>query len=195
MRRSLRQALDHAAAAIARAADAGRPRALAITAAARGEGVTTITAHLARSLVEDVGLRVLVVALGDGGLDGAFATPPARVTEPAIAAGDAPLALLRLDGGTATGGLRRRFDALLATATGRFDMVLVDAPPLPEGLDALTAARACGQALLVIRAGNLPHEAIERIRDDLTEAGVPILGAILNQRREVVPGWIDRLLR
>lgn len=201
MRRNLlRPELDRAAATLARAAEDGSLYALAVTAAARGEGVTTITAHLAQALVTDIGLRVLLVDLAGGKqqLAAGFAEPPPPLAEAAVAASTARLALTSLAAGDteATLGLRRRLDAVLAAArTARFDLVLVDAPPLPEGLGAMVAAGACGQALLVIRAGNLPHEAIERVRDDLAEAGIPVFGAILNQRREVVPGWIDRLLR
>lgn len=201
MRPSLRSELARAAAILARAAEDGSLRALAVTAAARGEGVTTITAHLARDLVEDLGLRVLLVDLADGqgGLAaalGGLAEPPVRLAEGDVAASTLRWALTGLampaEGAPA---LRRRLDALLSAAAGRFDIVLVDAPPLPDGLAAMVAARACGQALLVIRAGNLPLEALERLRDDLREARVEILGTILNQRREVVPAWIERLLR
>jgi Mrp family chromosome partitioning ATPase len=199
MRPSLRPELSRAAAAIARDVEGGRLRALTITAAARGEGVTTITAHLARELIEDFGLRVLLLDLGTGAprLDQALAglaTPPRRVAEADIANATSPAALVSLATDAAR-ELRRRLDALLTAAAGRFDIVLVDAPAAAEGLDAMVAARACGQALLVIRAGNLPHETIERLRDDLRDAGVGLFGAILNQRREVVPAWIDRLLR
>lgn len=194
-RTSLRPELDQAAATLARAAEAGSLRALALTAAARGEGVTTITAHLARALVEAIGLRVLLVdcAGGKPDLASAFRKAPPAIAEADVATTPERFALVRVASDGA--GLRRRLDALIAAAAGRFDLVLVDAPPLPEGLGAMVAAHACDQALLVIRAGNLPHEAIERVRDDLAEAGVTILGAIVNQRREVVPGWIDRLLR
>lgn len=214
MRRSLRPELARAAAILARAAEDGSLRALAVTAAARGEGVTTITAHLARELVEDLGLRVLLVDLGaskggaasNGGADGkasllealgGLAGQPGRLAEADVAASTLPWALTSLADAPAEGlpALRRRLGALLSAAAGRFDIVLVDAPPLTEGLDAMVAARACGQALLVIRAGNLPLETLERMRDDLREAKVEILGTILNQRREVVPAWIERLLR
>ncbi|MEO3473776.1 hypothetical protein AAFN86_18055 [Roseomonas sp. CAU 1739] len=199
MRHSLRPELARAAAALARAAEEGGLRALAVTAAARGEGVTTITAHLARELVEDLGQRVLLVDLSaDGqGLEGVLAglaEPPQRLAEADVATASARWVLTGLAIAAAR-ELRQRLDALLAAASGRFDIVLIDAPPVPDGLDAMVAARACGQALLVIRAGNLPYETLERMRDDLVEAKVGIFGAILNQRRDVVPGWIDRLLR
>lgn len=202
MDRSLRPELARAAAALARAVEDGGLRALAVTAAAAGEGVATITAHLARELVEDIGLRVLLVDLTAGGqrlaaqLAG-LAEPPRPIAEADVATATARWALTALAVGPAEAArdLRQRLDALLAAAAGRFDIVLIGAPPLPDGLASMVAARACGQALLVIRAGNLPHEVLERMRDDLLEAKVGIIGVVLNQRREVVPAWIDRLLR
>lgn len=202
MRPSLRPELARAAAALARAAEDGALRALAVTAAARGEGATTMIAHLARELVEHLGLRVLLVdlAAGKGAIEQAMAglaDPPRRIGEAEVAAATERWAVTGLvpDATEAARDLRRRIGSILTAAAGRFDIVLIDAPPWPEGLEAMVAARACGQALLVIRAGNLPYETLERMRDDLIEAKVDILGVILNQRREVVPAWIDRLLR
>ncbi len=193
MRKSLRSELTRAAAILAHSAEPEGVRALAVTAAARGEGVTTITTQLARALVEDLGLRVLVVDLADDGAPPVIAGTT-MLREDAVAATDARWALVRLASGPLP-ALKQRLSALLDAAAARFDLVLIDAPPLDEGLATLVAARACGQALLVIRAGNLPHETLQRLRDELAEAEVGILGVILNQRREVVPAWIGRLLR
>lgn len=202
MKSSLRPELARAAAALARAAEDGGLRAVAVTGAMRGEGVTTITAHLARELAGQLGLRVLLVDLAAGRqplaeILGKLPHPPAMVREDAIAAATASWALVDLTAAAAEPmrDQRQRLSALLGAAAGRFDMVLIDAPPLAEGLEATLAARVCGQALLVIRAGNLPYETLQRTRDDLTDAKVEILGVVLNQRREVVPAWIDRLLR
>jgi len=199
---TLRPELARAAASLARVAEDGGLPALVATGAAHGEGVTTVTAHLARELVEHLGLRVLLVDLapGRGRLAdtlAALSNPPAEIREDAVAGANAAWALVDLAQAATEPmrDLRQRFAALLGAAAGRFDIVLVDAPPLCNGLETLVAARACGQALLVVRAGNLPYETLERMRDDLREAQVEILGVILNQRREVVPAWIDRLLR
>ncbi|MBW6396783.1 hypothetical protein KPL78_02940 [Roseomonas sp. HJA6] len=198
---SLRPELARAAATLARVAEEGGLRALTLVGAVRGEGVTTITAHLARELVDHLGLRVLLVDLAPGKRRlaqtlGRLSTAPATIREDAVAGAASPWALVDLaQAAEPLRDLRQRLSALLGAAAGRFDIVLVDAPPLADGLEALAAARVCGQALLVIRAGNLPYEVLERMRDDLVEAKVDILGVILNQRREVVPAWIDRLLR
>ncbi|CAH0295013.1 hypothetical protein [Roseomonas sp. CECT 9278] len=188
-----------AAAVIAQEAERGAPLALAVTAAAAREGVTTCTALLARELSGVLGLRVLLVDLAGGRLPvgdalARLGAPPAILADDAVARSAAPLALVVAEGGLPA--LRPRLSALVVAAgTARFDVVLVDAPAADAGPAAMIAARCCGQALIVIRAGNLPAEAIERLQQDLAQAQVGVIGAVLNQRREVVPGWIDRLLR
>jgi Mrp family chromosome partitioning ATPase len=198
MAAELRREFAHAAAALAREAEAAHPLAVTVTAAAAGEGVTTSTAHLAVGLSGMLGLRVLLLDLG-GALGHALARlghPAPVLADDAVAGSDAPLALVAVGSGDALPALRARLDALLgAAATARFDVVLVDAPPPGDDLAGLLAARCCGRALVVIRAGHLPAAAVERLQQDLAEAGVGMLGAILNQRREVVPRWIERLLR
>jgi len=199
---SLRPELSRAAAALARAAEAGSLRSLVVTGAAHGEGVTTVTAHLARELVQHLGLRVMLVDLAPGKnrlatVLGGLAAGPTLVKEDAIGGANAPWVVVDMTGaaGEPLRDLRQRLSALIGAAAERFDIVLIDAPPLSEGLEAMLAARLCRQALLVIRAGNLPYETLQRMRDELQDADVDILGSVLNQRREVVPAWIDRLLR
>jgi Mrp family chromosome partitioning ATPase len=199
----LRSEFARAAAILARAAEGAAPSAVVVMGAATGEGVTTCTAHLACQLAGPLGLRVLLVDLAGGRAPlrdalARLADPPAMLAPDAVAGSAAALALVAVAPGAADDvpAQRRRLDGLIVAAgIARFDVVLVDAPAPETGLLAMTAARCCGQALLVIRAGNLPSETIERVRDDLAQAGVGILGAIVNQRREVVPAWIDRLLR
>lgn len=202
MQDGLRSALGAAAAALARRVEEGTLPAVAITAAAAGEGATTAAAHLARDLSEVFGLRVLLLDLGGPGArlgavleaDGAGALR--RIADGELAGANARLALLESGPEVGPpGGLRQRLSGVLAAAAGRFDLVLVDAPALGEGFDALVAARACGHAVLVVRAGHLGEEPLRAARDSLAAAGVEVVGVILNARREVVPRWLGRLLR
>lgn len=198
----LRSAFGLAAAALARRVGEGTLCAVAITAAARGEGATTAAAHLARDLSEVFGLRVLLLDSGGPGmrlgtmLEALGAGALRRVTDAEVAGANATLALLEPGPEPGVpGGLRQRLSGILAAAAGRFDLVLVDAPAVGEGLDALVAARACGHAVLVVRAGHLGEEPLRAARDSLAAAGVEVVGVILNARREVVPRWLGRLLQ
>lgn len=193
--------MGRAAAALARSAEQARPLPVALLGAAAGEGVTTCAALLAAELSGVLGLRVLLVDLAQGdrplaaALDRLGLAAPVLAPE-ALARSDAPVALVAPGAQARPPALQAWFDRLLAAAQAAgFDVVLADAPPADAGLAGLLAARCCGRAIIVIRAANLPAEAIERLRQDLAQAGVDVVGAILNQRREVVPRWIERRLR
>jgi hypothetical protein len=176
-----------AAAALARGTGPGRRRALALTAAAAGEGVTTVTAGIARDLAEGLGLDVLAVALAPG-LAARLPTGVARVAEDAVATAPAGLALLDLsDVAASPGALRVRIAAAVGAARG---FVLLDAPALDAGMEGLVAAEACGEALLVIRAGRLPRDAALAARDALQAAGVALAGTVLTGHRDPVPRWL-----
>ncbi len=197
-----RTAFGRAAATLARQAREQGLRAFAVTAAVPGEGTTTITAHLGRELTEVLGLRVLMVELGAGGLSLARALEglenrPVAVREADIAATNATWALLDLPAARngALASLRARLASVLEAAAGRFDLVIIDAPAMSGGLGAMFAAQSCGHVLLVVGAGNLPFEPLQALRDELEEAGVQILGAVLNRRRDPVPRWLRGLLK
>ncbi|MBP0464677.1 hypothetical protein J5Y09_12225, partial [Roseomonas sp. PWR1] len=85
-----------------------------------------------------------------------------------------------------------RLAAIIGAARG---MVLVDAPALDAGLAGPVAAEACGEALLVVRAGRLPREAAAGARDALRAAGVAVAGVVLNAHRDPVPRWMRGWLR
>jgi hypothetical protein len=181
-----------AAAALARGAGPGRRRAVALAGAAAGEGVTTATAGIARELAEGFGLEVLAVAVAPG-LAARLPPDVARVAEDGVAAAPPGLALLDLSGVAVTpAALRARVAAAVGAARG---FVLVDAPPLDAGAQGLVAAEACGEALLVIRAGHLPRDAAIAARDTLAAAGVALAGTVLTGHRDPVPRWLRGWLR
>lgn len=75
-----------------------------------------------------------------------------------------------------------------------FDIVLVVAPPADrEPLGAMLAGKVDGN-ILVIEAEQTRRSAAIRLRELLTRCGHPILGAVLHDRRNHLPGWIARLL-
>jgi Mrp family chromosome partitioning ATPase len=181
-----------AAASLARGTDPGRRRTVALTAATSGEGVTMATAGIARDLAEGFGLDVLAVALAPG-LAARLPAGVARVEEDAVAAAPAGLALLELGGaGLPPAVLRARVAAAVAAARG---FVLLDAPPLDAGVKGLVAAEACGEAVLVIRAGRLPRDAAIGARDMLGAAGVALAGTVLTGHRDPVPRWLRGWVR
>ncbi|MBI1897469.1 MAG: hypothetical protein HYS04_13240, partial [Acidobacteria bacterium] len=55
-------------------------------------------------------------------------------------------------------------------------------------------AGAVPHMVLVVRAGRTPHEVLERVQKEVASENVTIVGAILNQYRKFIPGWIYRWL-
>lgn len=69
----------------------------------------------------------------------------------------------------------------------QFDWVLVDASSLGVGCDALSVARRTDGVIVVIEANATNREAARKALEELSAAGVQVLGAVLNQRRFPIP--------
>ena len=71
-------------------------------------------------------------------------------------------------------------DALLDSLKSDFDVVVLDAPPLAAGADALVLGRRSDKVIMVLRAGET-DEVLARTKLDLIgNVDVPIVGAVLN---------------
>jgi Mrp family chromosome partitioning ATPase/uncharacterized protein involved in exopolysaccharide biosynthesis len=69
----------------------------------------------------------------------------------------------------------------LADARARFDLVLIDAPPLGRSNDALLLGQASDGLLLVTRPGYTDKSVLEALLEQLLESeDLPVLGAIVN---------------
>lgn len=74
-----------------------------------------------------------------------------------------------------------RMRAVIADLESRFDMVLVDAPPLLPVTDAAVLARVTDGAVIVVGAGVIRREHLARSIERLEKAQGPLLGLILNR--------------
>ena len=69
----------------------------------------------------------------------------------------------------------------LTDARARFDLVLIDAPPLGRSNDALLLGAASDGLLLVTRPGITDKAVLEALLEQLLEnEDLPVLGAIVN---------------
>ncbi|MEO1068767.1 MAG: AAA family ATPase, partial [Cyanobacteria bacterium J06638_6] len=76
----------------------------------------------------------------------------------------------------------------LADARARFDLVLIDAPPLGRSNDALLLGQASDGLLLVTRPGYTDKSVLEALLEQLLESDdLPVLGAIVNASEGVAP--------
>ncbi len=74
-----------------------------------------------------------------------------------------------------------RFQHLLAAVSQRYDLVLVDTPPVLAVTDPALVARHAGVNLLVLRAGAHSIQEIALAAKQFAQAGVRLQGAILNE--------------
>lgn len=197
-----------------------RPRIIAITAARPQEGKTTLAVALAR-LSAMAGERVVVLdgdvrrpALARLMREGAPEPGEASPAEPGIGladllAGDAALAdVLRRDSLSgaafiAAGAPRADMLALYGSAAmagllrdlaARFDLVLIDTPPVHAMTDARVLARIAEATLLCVRWHHTPRGVVLAALELLEEAGAHVVGAALTRidaRAQARAGTID----
>ena len=174
----------------------GSPRIVAITAARPAEGKTTLTIALARALAAS-GLRVLAIdgdirqpsfdavfyALGAAGLTDHLAglalldeiiLQDRRSSLQIIAAGTQGKDALSLF-------LSPELPAMLNALRGRYDVVLLDVPPIFALAEARVLARVADTTLFCVRWGKTPRRIVRAAITSLQEAGVSIIGAALTR--------------
>jgi tyrosine-protein kinase Etk/Wzc len=76
-----------------------------------------------------------------------------------------------------------RFQRLLAELVARYDVVLLDTPPVLAVTDAALVARHAGVNLLVVRAGRHPLREIVAALRQLGRSGVRVQGIVMNDVR------------
>lgn len=182
---------------------AAPPKVILFTSAAASEGKTVSSLNLATTLAE-AGARVLLIdvdlrrpschiRLGVENLAGlstflagqaAFDDVAQQLTTPNLCfvpAGPPPPNPAELIGS------QRMRDALTAART-QYDFVILDTPPVLPVTDTLLLARDTDGGVLVVKGHDTPRDLVRRARDTLVRAGVPLLGAVVNN---VDLGWGD----
>jgi capsular exopolysaccharide synthesis family protein len=176
----------------------GQPIALTISSPAPGDGKSLISANLALSFAE-AGYRTLLLD-GDirrGDLHRTFALE----RRPGLLdylSGEAELAAILRPGNhprlmVIPCGTRRphgpellgssRMQDLAAVLKARFEVVIVDTPPLGAGIDPFVLATVTGNLALILRAGETDRQLAEAKLQILDRLPVRLLGAILNDVR------------
>jgi capsular exopolysaccharide synthesis family protein len=188
---------------------AGNPRVIAVTAARPGEGKTTLTIALARTLAAS-GLSVVAVD-GDarqpsfeaifrlGGPPGLTDFLAGLAALDDILLPDPESSLRVIGAGVQTRDALSLFlspalPALLTLLRDRFDVVLVDAPPALALAEARVLARLADAALLCVRWGRTPRRVVQAALLQLREARVNVVGAALtrvHKRRHRHSGFAD----
>lgn len=76
---------------------------------------------------------------------------------------------------------KKYFDKLIELARDNFDYVLIDCPPLGVAIDAAIIAKACDGAMIIVEQGGTSKRMVSGVKRQLENAGVRILGAVLNK--------------
>ncbi|VEP14359.1 Capsular exopolysaccharide biosynthesis protein [Hyella patelloides LEGE 07179] len=170
------------------------PKVILITSSAPGEGKSTVTANLAAAIAQ-LGRRVLLI---DGDLRKSsqhqlwgvsnqvgikdLVTNQASVRDVA----SKPMAKLDL----LTSGMippnplalldSNEMGELVAKARKEYDIVLIDAPPLPVTADVLTISKLVDGIVFVSRPGVIEHESAELAIEALESTRQKVLGMVIN---------------
>lgn len=72
-----------------------------------------------------------------------------------------------------------------------FDTIIVDSAPTIPVSDTLILSSEMDGALVVVRAGKTPREMVKRATDLMRNAGMNILGIIVNNVEKVLPYYYD----
>ena len=193
------QRLDHLRFAVCGNPDElGRGRCVLITSAISGEGKTTLAAQLAArcgqagmsTLLIDSDFRhaalcpLLDVPEGPGLSD--VLKDEATIDEVAIPVQDGTFYLL--PAGTPvqdTGRLLQnpKFGQLIGQLRQRYDLIIIDSPPVLPVPDALILGRWTDGAVIAARYDKSRFPQVERARRQLDNAGITVLGTVINGMR------------
>ncbi len=171
------------------------PRTVVITSAVPGEGKSTTACNLAITLAQ-AGIRVALVEgdlrrpkvadyLGLEGSVGLTSVLIGRATLDEALQGWGRGGLSVLASGPVPPNPSELLGsghmvALLRQLQQRFDVVLIDAPPLLPVTDAAVLTRICDGAVLVVRFGKTKREQVEQAVEALRNVDARLLGSVLN---------------
>jgi capsular exopolysaccharide synthesis family protein len=193
------QRLDHLRFAICgNSIQTGRGRCVLITSAVGGEGKTTLAAHLA-ARCGNAGMSTLLIDadLQKGALPRLLDVPDGLGLSDVIEGGAAiEDAAIPVQGGTfrlLCAGTPTRdnsvllqdrgLETLIAQLRQIYDLIIIDSPPVLPIPDALILGRWVDGAVLAARYDISRFPQVERARRQLDNAGIPVLGTVINGMR------------
>lgn len=86
------------------------------------------------------------------------------------------------------------FEEKLKIMRGKFDCIILDAPPVNKGVDTKVISRKVDAVILVVESGKTRKQSAIKAKKELEDAGANILGVILNRRKFYIPEWIYKRL-
>lgn len=102
---------------------------------------------------------------------------------------EVPPLTVDLNGSAAPGELSAWLDGAAVDS----DLVLLEAPPLADSIDAALLACACDGLVIVADAEVTPRSALQVAAERAQVAGCRTLGVVMNGAKERMPSWMRRL--
>jgi capsular exopolysaccharide synthesis family protein len=75
----------------------------------------------------------------------------------------------------------RRMKTFVEQATEKFELVVLDTPPVLAASDAVALGAQCDGVVLVVRCGSVPHEVVRHAVDQIQAVHARLLGVLLNR--------------
>ena len=175
----------------------GTLRTILVTSPSAGDGKTATVVNLG-AVFAQAGARVVLVScdLRRPGL-GQFFAPAGHAELSSVLSGEEPLdralsPVPSIDGLWTLGSREvaanptellggNRMRSLVEDLGKRFDIVLIDSPPVLPVADALILSGYADAVLLVVSAGSTRRAELRRAAEKLAQAGAPVVGAVLNK--------------
>jgi Mrp family chromosome partitioning ATPase len=86
------------------------------------------------------------------------------------------------------------FEEMIRAMRSDFDHVIIDGGALTTSPDSLLVASKVDGVILVVQAERTGSETVREASNQLRMAGANVLGAVLNRRRDYLPGFLSRRL-
>ena len=174
----------------------------------RGDGASTAAYNFAKSLAEDVDVRVLFINADLRApaphKDHSAADPLTGLASLAKSAGQSLLSASQDNFQVLPSGHNyadpavlfhsKRFDAFLVHASQQFDYVVLDGPPLDEAPESISLSSKVDGVMLVIDAEHTRRRIALRAKKRIQEVGGNVVGLVLNRRKFYVPNWLYKLV-
>ncbi|MEM9274260.1 MAG: polysaccharide biosynthesis tyrosine autokinase [Cyanobacteria bacterium P01_F01_bin.143] len=170
------------------------PKVILVTSSIPGEGKSTVTANLAAAIAQ-LGRKVLLI---DGDLrkasqhqlwgvsnqKGVKELLTEKIALSQITQQPMPNMDLLTSGEIISNPLSLldslEMSELVAKARREYDLILIDAPPLPVTADVLTLSKLVDGIMFVSRPGVVEHESAELAQETLISTGQKVLGMVIN---------------